>query len=273
MKKKYYWFLLLVLGFIFVSCATTSGDTETYQEIESLKKIESDLFYNQFKPGTKWVVNTRLGWYNNSLCINNGGYVGESLKYNAEQYPLLKEQIESGKDYTVYVTVISEGGLALFNNEILFYHVDKIEGLEEPEVIAARKQEEETAMRKKYWAKANPDNYDLSQYEETTSEDFSFDMVAGNLPVGAKVGFNAVFFIKPTGTSYKFNAVDFALTLNSRHNFVKELSAWNFEPDPMFNIQSAVFVYVTVLKSGQFGECSIDALHWDSEFNGTWGEF
>jgi hypothetical protein len=141
---------------------------------------------------------------------------------------------------------------------------------------AKRKAEAEerlAAMAAAQEVKSNPNKLDRSQYKKTAVEDFSFDMVAGKLPAGSKVAFEAEFFIKPTGTKYSFDDVNIGITISSDHNFVRDMPAWCFGSTNIVGQrkpQEPVTVYVTVKKSGQYGECSVDIIDWnDSPFNVT----
>jgi type II secretory pathway pseudopilin PulG len=130
------------------------------------------------------------------------------------------------------------------------------------EAERAAREEAQTAARE---ARFNPNRLDRSQYRVIKVEDFSFDMVAGNIATGAKVAFNAKFLTKPTGTSYRFENVDMGITLSTTHNFVRDM------PDRCFGLyetsrgwqsQDAVKVFVTVKRPGKSGECSIDIIEW-----------
>jgi hypothetical protein len=114
-------------------------------------------------------------------------------------------------------------------------------------------------------AKQNPKNLDRSLYKQVTVEDFSFDMVAGNLLVGSKVSFKANFLTKPTGTRYNFKDVNMLITLSSDHNFVRDIPEFCFTGmyyGAYIPSMTTVNVYVTVKKTGQTGECSVDIVEW-----------
>jgi hypothetical protein len=115
-------------------------------------------------------------------------------------------------------------------------------------------------------AKFNPNKFDRSQYKEITVEDFSFDMVTGKFNAGTKISFKAKFLTKPTGTNYRFKDINSLITLSTTHNFVRDM------PDRCFNnyqdwlgrwqSQDSVEIFVTVKKTGQSGECSVDIVEW-----------
>jgi hypothetical protein len=113
--------------------------------------------------------------------------------------------------------------------------------------------------------KRNPKGLDRSQYKEISVEDFTFDMVAGNLKVGTRVCFEDNFLGKPTGTEYRFNGVNALLTLSSTHNFVRDIPESYFTGIllgryiPQF---TTVTVYVTVTKTGEYGTGSVDIVEW-----------
>jgi hypothetical protein len=141
--------------------------------------------------------------------------------------------------------------------------------LEEERLAEAKRKAEaeaEAARAAAEEARHNPNKLDRSSYRRRKVEDFSFDMVASKLAAGTKVAFTAKFWTKPTGTTYRFEDVDFGITLSSNHNFVRDM------PDRCFGSwdsiifgwqsKSAVNLYVTVKRSGQSGECSVDIIDW-----------
>jgi hypothetical protein len=127
-----------------------------------------------------------------------------------------------------------------------------------------RQKEADAAIRE---AKFNPNKLDRSQYREIKAEDFSFDMVAGRLAVGTKVVFSAKFWTKPTGTNYRFENVNSLITLSTTHNFVRDMPDICFEGHQSFFYggwlpQTSVKIFVTVKRTGQSGECSVDIVEW-----------
>jgi len=184
------------------------------------------------------------------------------IRYSETDYPLLPKRVEFNKDYTLYLTAKSGSSS--------YYNLDRIEGpllsVEEAKAIIAK---EETAKKEateaKFWENRNPDKLDRSQYKPVNTSDFSFDMVAGKLPAGSKVRFLTEFYIKPTGTSYKFKDVALTINLNSRYNFIRNLSNDYFPPGTLTvngYFQNQVIVYVTVQQPGQSGTCSVDIVDW-----------
>lgn len=187
--------------------------------------------------------------------------------YDNETY----KRIDKTKKYKIYVGVYKHSDTLLF---IPF--IDKIEGeFRTPEEVAVFEAQQKTEAEAKKKAeeeakdaKFNHKKLDRSQYKGITVEDFSFDMVAGNLAAGSKVAFEAMFFTKPTGTKYMFKDVDMGITMSSDHNFVRDI------PDICFNSvynsfvghipQRTVRVYLTVKKPGKYGECSADIINWDT---------
>jgi hypothetical protein len=133
---------------------------------------------------------------------------------------------------------------------------------EQTAAAEAKKKAEAEALE----AKQNPNKLDRSLYREITAEDFSFDMMAGKLPVGSKVGFKASFFTKPTGTNYRFDDVNLSITLSTNHNFVRDIPDRCFGPYQDWirgwKPKDSVKIFVTVKKSGESGECSVDIIEW-----------
>jgi hypothetical protein len=218
-----------------------------------------------------------------SAYLHDGGKTDSQIRYveppQFEIYRDLGKRIDRTKQYKVYIgiyyrTVNYASSWEPFIDKIEGLHtleeVAAIEAQQKAEAEAKRAEEEATAKAEKEAeaaakeAKFNPNKLDRSQYKEITVEDFSFDMAAGNLPVGTKVAFKAKFFSKPTGTSYRFQDVGL-ITLSSTHNFVRDMPDYCFGPyQSLFGWipQTFVKVYATVKKSGQTGEASVEIVEW-----------
>ena len=144
----------------------------------------------------------------------------------------------------------------------------KAEAVEtERQKVTAEREERRLAELAEKEKNQNPNNLDRSQYKRIDVSDFSFDMVAGRLPVGSKISFRAFFLGRPTGTNYGFKDVNLGITLTSNYNFVRHLSKYHFESywsdwGSYTVTQERVTVYVTVQKTGQLGQCSIDIIDW-----------
>ncbi|MDR0637512.1 MAG: hypothetical protein LBG27_01180 [Spirochaetaceae bacterium] len=185
-----------------------------------------------------------------------------------EIYSDLEKRIDTTKQYKIYIGFYAE---VVHNN--VFYSeyggewtpfIDKIEELRTLEEVAAleaqqkaeaeaKKKAEAEAKAAAQEAKSNPNKLDRSQYTKITVEDFSFDMVAGKLPVGSKVSFKVEFLTKPTGTEYMFKGVNTIITMSSSHNFVRDMPAICFgSVQSLFGRlpQQAVTVYATVKRPG-----------------------
>jgi hypothetical protein len=140
----------------------------------------------------------------------------------------------------------------------------------EEQRLAAEEREKAAEAQKKakaeiLEAKQNPKSLNRTEYKKFTVEDFSFDMVAGNLPVGSKVTFRAKFWGKPTGTSYSFRDINGLITLSSDHNFVRDIPELCFTSvwiGSYLAEQTTVDVFITVTKAGQTGTCSVDIVEW-----------
>lgn len=184
--------------------------------------------------------------------------------YNTQTY----KRIDKTNKYKIYFGIYHN---AYGKNWRPF--IDKIEGLrtmEEVAIIEAKQKAEAEAEREaravEKEAKFNPNKLDRSKYKEITVEDFSFDMVAGNMPVGTKVAFEAKFLTKPTGTTYKFHNINYLITLSTVHNFVRDMPNYCFGPHQTlfgWEYQAApVKIFLTVKKAGEYGECSVDIIDW-----------
>lgn len=216
--------------------------------------------------GLSWELPNGISIYDSSFEVKN---------------PDIGKQLEPDRQYTIHVAVIK--GTNSVGDIAYVPKIVKIDGLRTNEEVAATREEikeiKRLADREEYWAIRNPDSLDISQYKKMSTSDFSFDMIAETLPIGSKVCFTSRFLTRPTGTRYLFENVNPLLTLTSRHNFVQRIRDDNFsilanayfEPDiiivmgNVMNMQPDVTVYVTVEKTGQLGECSIDILTWGTE--------
>ena len=145
----------------------------------------------------------------------------------------------------------------------------RAEAQQREEAEAKRKAEAEAkaaALAAENETKFNPNGLDRSKYKNISVEDFSFDMVAGKLSVGTKLAFSAKFLTKPTGTSYLLHGVNGALTLSTTNNFIRNMPNKCFESTRNlyggWDEQVYVKVYVTVKRTGQLGECSVDIVEW-----------
>jgi len=273
MKKIIFTLIVLMLVGGLIACATFVGGKDgEYVEIpnSALKPVSSYKVGSKIKTTTQFSVGyeTRALNLNCDGRLTTAGYSGW-LNFSTEEYPQISERLERNKEYTVYLTVRSIGR----NNN--YYYLDLIEGLRSVEELQAARRAEIEARDAPLRAVRNPDSLNLTQYRQISASDFSFEMVAGRLPVGSKVRFQARLLGRPTGTSYKFREIDTGITLTSRHNFVRHLERIHFESYTerhpfqagFLNIeQQTVLVYVTVQRQGQRGECSIDALNW-AEFD------
>jgi len=263
-------FLLLVLFFVFlIGCASTitvGGKNGEHAEIPNseLKPIDSYSVGSRIKTTIRLTVGSSGGitWVSDINLIGISNITTQprrnEIVYSTEEIPRLLARLESNKEYTVYLTVRSFGGDK-------YYFLDRIEGLKSMEEIEAADRARREAEQRALWAVRNPDNLDRTQYRLMNASDFSFEMVAGRLPAGSKVRFQANFLTKPTGTSYKFKEVDIGIILNSRHNFVRHLEDEHFGLASFGNLplpQQPVILFVTVQRPGQFGEVTIDILNW-----------
>jgi hypothetical protein len=240
-------------GFIVEAYFTYASENGTYKISETQGSTPSGLF--------------RVHEDDNSHYFN---YVRPEQfeRYDDQTY----RRVDFQKKCKIYF-----GVYYFYSREYWVTRIDKIEGLRTMEEVAAfeaqQRQEREAAeaSRRKAAAEAreakqNPGGLDRSLYKEITVEDFSFDMVAGRLPVDSKIFFEAKFFSKPTGTRYTFDDVNFSIILSTDHNFVRDIPDGCFER--RFNILrqvwevSSVKVYVTVKRAGQTGECSVDIMEW-----------
>jgi hypothetical protein len=188
--------------------------------------------------------------------------------YNAQTY----RRIDKTKKYKIYLGLYQNS----YSTKDWDVYIDKIEGLrtmEEVAAIEAQEKAEQTAANEAKKrvdveakeSKQNPNGLDRSKYKEITVEDFSFDMVAGKLSIGSKFCFQAKFFTKPTGTNYRFDDVNMALTLSSDHNFVRDIPERCFAAGQGlfgWENQRSVKIFVTVTKTGQTGTCSVDIVEW-----------
>lgn len=278
MKKFLVILAVLVFAAGFLGCAYSYKKTS----ISQLKEAENSGMH----PGG-YIVEGYLYVNNGSICVNNvlndkcaievylhgideckqlHDHSHQDKNYDSDylkrQSNYLKWHIDKTKKHIVYIDFYYS------SYKRWTAYVNKIEGLMTDEEAAAaealekaiadaKKKEEEA----KYWTNRNPSNLDRSLYKEIEVEDFSFDMVSGKLRAGSKVRFSAKFYTKPTGTSYKFHDVDFNISLNSRHNFVKYMVDSDFRA-PYGYSQSPVTVYVTVQQTGKYGKCSVDIVDW-----------
>jgi hypothetical protein len=201
-------------------------------------------------------------------------YFTYSQPIQFEIYQDLGRRIDIQKKYKIYIGVYYRiGGI----DRRWEPKLDKIEGLMSIEEADAReaqqKAEREAAEAAKKKAEAaalevkqNPSNINRALYKGIKVEDFSFDMVAGNIKVGTKVAFRAKFFTKPTGTEYRFQDLNLAITLSSNHNFVRDMPATCFGGVQSqfwgYQSQQYVVIYVTVKKAGKYGEATVDIVEW-----------
>jgi hypothetical protein len=166
-------------------------------------------------------------------------------------------------DYLGTIYIFNAGNYSFETEDVVMARNEReqAEKAERTAAAEAKKKADAEALEKKQ----NPNNLNRSAYKEITVEDFSFDMVAGNLAVGSKVCFNDNFLRKPTGTEYTFKNVNFGLTLSSNHNFVRDIPEscftgmiWGSYVPSMTRVK----VFVTVKKTGQAGTCSVDIVEW-----------
>ena len=213
----------------------------------------------------------------NSLVINrhesNRSYASNTFEipfYTEYQFERFQDsdysRFESGKLYRVYIGVyFSSNNYNQQGNKIVF--IDRIEGLMtrgEAEAIATqRRQEGEAIAQQRRQAEAearealqNPNNVDRNMYNRISVQDFSFDMVTGRLPVGAKVTFTTRFITRPTGTRYLFRDINQLITISTQHNFVRDI------PDNTLNCMRDVRIYLTITRSGETGTATVDIVEW-----------
>jgi len=257
----------IVIGLF--NCASTGSVATT----EPLVIDRAELKYpGEYTPGTKIIVkntsinySTRLGSRMGIRVLELG--VNPVFVLEDDQFPLINRRIVPGRTYTVHHIVYNENpdvkrsrGI-YYGNKFYLEDIEDLLSIEEAERI-------EASLNAAYIALRNPANHDLSKYRQITASDFSFEMTAGRLQTGSKVRFSASFLSRPTGISYKFREIDIGITLNSQHNFVSQLNDRYFSEifipgSPPFIIQrNNVTIYVTVIRAGQFGEVSIDAMNW-----------
>jgi hypothetical protein len=294
--KKWSVLLLAVLaaGFaaaVLMGCASGpsggKGSNAEYQEI-SISHIDGLIdFPQKMKNGQRFVlkgeglINGSTSW-NYYMIKGFGSTTTFSIADLGPGYESFWDRVRYAKLLTIYFTY-NRGSLFTLTVVANPFVVDKIEGLPTVEEAQARKEQEnaelaqaeaerkaaaearEKAREAEFEKKQNPNNLDRSLYKKITVEDFSFDMVAGKLPAGSKVVFNANFLFKPTGTSYKFKDVNPLISIISDHNFVRDIPESRFTGVTNGNYVpslTTVNVYVTVKQPGQTGECSVDIINW-----------
>lgn len=307
MAKKWFGISVMVFGFVFLgACATNSGidrdglvvelSEVTYNEIsfEELRSILNNLtsrdstnrnpeyrftgFHEQgfkvqayvggrYSSGNN-LIPSRIGderpiieqtsmfqWVAN---IPNGIDIGFDLTgVNGEQF-------EINRQYSLFIAV-SEYREHRGSGIRTSADVVQIEGLRSLEEVQTMRLEN---RRRAFWAIRNPDNLNRSEYTRMSASDFSFNMVAGNLPVGSKVRFTTRFLTRPTSPRYMFADVNPLLTLTSRHNFAGNMGREYFEHTRILghlHEPAQVNVYVTVTRTGQMGEATIDIMSWGRE--------
>jgi hypothetical protein len=203
--------------------------------------------------------------------------------YNDQTY----RRIDKTKKYKIFIGVYQRS-----DNGYWVPFIDKIEGLwtweevaviEEKQKAEEEKQKAELEAKQKAEAEAkqkaeeakqkaeaiareakfNPNKFNRSQYKETTAQEFTFDMAAEKFNVGTKISFTTTFVGKPTGIHYHFGNVDRWITFSTTHNFVRDMPescfGWGIF---FFQSPAPVKIFVTVKKTGQSAECSVDIVEW-----------
>ena len=282
MKKKTIILIGLLIITIFIGCVSTDNKNNEplILSLEDLKSPEA------YKPGTKIIINSILtysvyepvrtafgyigGFSERIVSLYLGNTTSRSIRISNEIFPLLDYRIEKDKYYNIHFTVMNNAQKARKSGGVYFgnyFFLDQIEDLLSIEDGRANEASKRAIADTAYWANRNPNNLDRSQYRQLSVSNFSFEMVAGNLPVNSKYFIRGIYFLtKPTETSYKFKDINFGITLNSRYNFVSYLQNQHFgEVYVGLNLifpHWPVDIYVTVLRTGQYGECSIDIMDW-----------
>ncbi len=152
--------------------------------------------------------------------------------------------------------------IAIYNGDS---YITKVDGMITDSEIAQNNQEKSNAKKEALEKLQNPNNLNRTEYKHMDAEKFSFNMISENIPVGSKILFIDNFITKPTDNSYKFSKIDLFIRLKSSHDFVSDIPEQYFTGfwlDNYVPIMTTVKVYVTVIKVGKNGECSIDIIEW-----------
>jgi hypothetical protein len=287
--------VLITAAFISLALGSATTPNTRREPVYTYTEIPFDQLLAKegtvIEPGTGFIVDAYLYRHTDSIFSITPVMYPPEQDWDAVQNSAvychwmddIQDRYEPSKQYKVSIVLddVVQGGDRVWKRDgnRLRARATKVEGLlswgevvhikakEKAEAEAKEKAEREAkekaeaeareaARKAAEEAKRNPHNLDRSLYKEITVEDFSFDMVAGNLAVGSKVCFRAKFFTKPTGPTYRFDDIDRAITLSSSHNFVRDI------PERFFDWQHFVKIFVTVTKTGQTGTCSVDIVEW-----------
>jgi hypothetical protein len=143
------------------------------------------------------------------------------------------------------------------------YRRDKVSLPHYNEISALYQTQQEKHEKARMELVFNPNSLDRKSYRQTTAQEFSYNMTAGNLRSGNKVVFIAYFSSRPNSNNYSFRDVSYRLNLLASSNFAKDLPRNYFSDEMLFTRDvKPVRVYVTVTRIESYGECKIDIMEW-----------